>query len=447
MEFTVFQKHVMGWARMAKVFYKKMWESMHKFGYVTHDQPLDMIHIAEDFPNEDVKKIALLHEIGHIYYNHTSFGLKEEISSIRDAFNDVGVPFEKILHYGGPHAFLNICLDLEVNSKILTLSNIKTMDAYFSICTPDKYGVTYQKTFRDYYKPMARRLKSCEDINRSSFDATSCISSMTGYGSNAKSYGPDLSDLIDYATPSDYIDDPEMKDVLTKESWIQTTCNHSDGDIKTVDEVLKSMGIKSIGANHATIGSYDCNGDPNEQIKKFLNKIIETSMDYQPDSLKHYNRGTRKNDGGFLYTSLRRKAQTRKKKIMFICDVSGSMSISSIVSALSSLKSTISLISPEARLLTWDTDKVEEFPIDRLPKQFKSGGGTDMAKAIDYAIAHGYKDIVLYSDLDTDEYSLNKAVEHVDSIYTIYVNDAYFDGIRPGLKSFLKKNNDVLYLK
>lgn len=447
MEYTPFQKKTMDWARMAKVSYDNMWISQKKLGFCTPDKPLDMIHIAKDFPDEDVKKLALLHEVGHIYYGHMSVNIKEEILSVRDIFKELDRPFECILQYGGPHAFINICMDLEVNAKLFTLSNIKTMDKSFSICTPDKYNVSYQNTFRDYYRPMVERLET----DSVKFDDTMLATQPIAYRSccgRIFSAISDLSDLISRASKCDSDFDDETQRVLDKEDWVQTGDLIDKSDSKTTigDELDNDSQVdkSSFGSNHLESGSHATEQKSDKLIRQFLCRIVKTSMSYQPDSLKHFNRGTRKNDQGFMYTSLRRRADIDHKKIMFICDVSGSMDISSIAKALSSLKSSINQISPEARLVTWDTDKVEEFSIDKMPKAFKHGGGTDMAKAVEYAVSQGYRDVVLYSDLDTDVSSLIRAAEKLDSINTIFVNSMHSESYVLGVNRFLEMNDAIL---
>jgi len=158
MRYTPYQKKVMNYLGLAKVAYRNMWNKDHQLGYVSPDKPFDKINIAKDFPDRDVKEIALLHECGHIYFNHTSVDTKKEIKSIRAIFKELNRDFLLIMQYGGPMSFLNIAMDFEVNSKLLTIANVKHINSFVKICTPEAYDIPVLDSFRDYYRPLIEKL-------------------------------------------------------------------------------------------------------------------------------------------------------------------------------------------------------------------------------------------------------------------------------------------------
>ena len=159
--YTREQKKVMGYLAMANVHYhKNMWSRNRQLGYTFKSSPYDEIHIASDI-DKDVKKVVLLHEVGHVYFNHNSVDVKAEMMAVKEIFKKYGIPYVKgILHFGGPNRFLNTCMDLEVNSKLLTLANVKTMyDNNFKILTQKTMDVPTLDGFRDYYEVLIAQLK------------------------------------------------------------------------------------------------------------------------------------------------------------------------------------------------------------------------------------------------------------------------------------------------
>lgn len=162
MDFTYEQTKALDFLKMAKVTYHKdMWKKNHELGYNTPGKPYDMIHIAADCPTKDVKSITLVHEVGHTYFNHVRINVKKEIIAINKLFKAHDLDYKYIKVLGGPMSFLNICMDLEVNSKLLTVSNLEHMkENVGALCTLEQFNVDYQDSFRDYYEPLIEYLKT-----------------------------------------------------------------------------------------------------------------------------------------------------------------------------------------------------------------------------------------------------------------------------------------------
>jgi len=449
MTFTSFQQKVLNWAAMAKVSYHRdMWTIRHEIAYVSPDKPLDKIHIAKDLPSEEIKSIALLHEVGHIYFNHTSLDLKEEVVFIKDIFKELNKPFSLIRIYGGPMTFINICQDLEVNSKLLTISNVNAMNKFVKICTTKNYDVKVLDNFRDYYRPLIEKLsdndKEMEQLKDSIKDILDSLNST--YGSMS-----DLSNCNDVDTSEL---DKEITNEIKKENYKSKCDNSKNEEESTVEKILDS--IKS-GSSSSNPGSYhnlseevEVKGKSSKEIIKFLSKIINTSMNYQPDSLKHYNRCSRSNPTGILYTSLRRRAQMDKKTLDIIIDVSGSMNTSDIILACKSLKDSFNVLSPDSMVITHDTQVCEEFKITNIPDTVRSGGGTNLFNAVKYVYEKKHCDnIVIYSDFEDDLSQLSEFVNKKKiNLYSIFVSNngrcpSYVDSIT-SWNNFVKANKKML---
>jgi len=438
MNYTSLQKKVLNYLGLAKVSYSKtMWTKYHQLGYVTPDKPTDKIHIAKDFPDLDVQKLALLHECGHVYFGHTGVDTKKEILFVKDLFKTLNKPYSLIRTYGGPMTFLNVCMDLEVNSKLFTLSNVKKMNEYVKICMPDVYEVPVLDDFRDYYKPLIEKLSNNdEEMEQLKQMIKDSLDSLKSDGS-----APSMEDISNGVQVFDEDFDEELSDELSREKYQsgdkkKVSEKSSDSDEESTVEDVSDQIDKEVekkeqkecstpGSNHSLYGKHELKENSSKTIKAFLNSIIKTSMNYQPDSLRHYNRGTRVNSKGILYTSLRRKAQTDKPRLGVLIDVSGSMATDSIITACKTLQESVNLIDNNSLVVTWDTRKCEEFLITKVPDSVYSGGGTDMFAGLKYLTEEKHCDkVVIYSDFETEIEPMTELIKkkHLD-VYSICTMD------------------------
>ena len=174
MKYTKNQIKAMNQMRMSKVVYRNMWKRDHILGYTSKGKRFYEINIADDIPCDDCKSVVLLHELGHQIYGHfDEVDLKKEMKDVKNIFESFGVPYYMIKKYGGPHSFINIAMDLYINSTFLTPRNCKTLlDKGFKICTIKDFGFEYQSNFRDYYSLMVDKLKKAieeAEKNRKNF--------------------------------------------------------------------------------------------------------------------------------------------------------------------------------------------------------------------------------------------------------------------------------------
>jgi len=184
--------------------------------------------------------------------------------------------------------------------------------------------------------------------------------------------------------------------------------------------LAKIFGLKKKGDSTKVVEN------SSKEIKSFLSQILDGSMVYQPDSMRHYIRGTRKNPGNFLYTSIRRRALQDKKRLGILVDVSGSMYVDSVMTAIRSMKESLNVVSSDSVVVTWDTSKCEEFPITKIPESVSLGGGTDMAKGLRYLVDNKKCDeVVVYSDMGTELPSMTSLIKSKGTkVYTIKVCDS-----------------------
>ena len=522
MFYTDFQREAMRFVGLAKVHYKNMWKKNQALGYVTPGSPYDNIYIAKDVDDDKIKKIALLHECGHIKYNHTSVNMREEFKYVKSLFKKLNRPYSLISVYGGPMGFCNIAMDLEVNSKLLTLANTRYMEqAKLELCTPESFDLEVMESYRDYYIPLIEKIpeeddemkefeekikKLLEDLikdispnqkgkssaGQSGKDSSQEDEKKSGKGKGKSGESEDAdsgdggsdsgedkkdkksgsggdkensdgdSDSGEDSDEDDYNDDYKY---AGDEADDDESDDEEDGNVNEViredensdDSANDSESNRSMGKGYVKNGSLEVKDNCSAVIKNFLQKIVGSSMVYLPDSLKHYNRGSRDNSDGFLYNSIRKRNRTDKKRFGICIDISGSMNTESILTALGSLKSSLSVLDNNSVVVTWNEYLCEEFPITKVPKKVSKGGGTSMHRGLQYLVDKGCDNIVMYSDFETDIESMTSILKksHVN-MYSIVVSDGksnknsfypYWGGSQEDWKKFIKRNKDWLLVK
>jgi hypothetical protein len=415
MYYTEFQKEILNEKKISKIVYRKMWEKNRDLGYSNKGTNTEyFVNIASDCPNKDIQEIVLIHELAHNYFGHHDINFDKELKDVKDLFKLYNKSYSLIHTYGGPLTFLNVCMDLEVNSKALTIANIRKMrDEGIFPYTPGFYGVEVLDDFRDYYIPLIEKL-SPEDSHAKDLKVDS------------KNDSFNLNDLPSFISS----EDAEIQKELEKENYCPGEERAKRRDIERiadigevlVDDSEKSDNSPNQESSNSANRTIEIVENTDKNICKFLSSIIGIDFQYSQDSIKHYIRGTRKNDQNILYKAQRRKLREFKKKLSILIDCSGSMKTSSLLKALGSLKEGIKYVSPHSRIITWDYALQEEFSIDSIPSTIRVGGGTDIASGLKYLIDDRATDIVIYSDMETDTRAMIDLIKRYKAnVYTIIV--------------------------
>ena len=487
MKLTSTQKKAMKELALCKVVRRKMWRTEKQLGYTntSANKRYYDINIANDTGSREVEDIVLLHEIGHCYFGHNDLDIKEELLLVKSMCDGAGLPFSATLLYGGPMRFLNIAMDLEINSKLLTVGNIKAMKKFgFELCTPEGFQIETGESYRSYYMPLLEKARAF--MNKSPFGSgdgeeeedgdgggdgdKKNDKGKSGSGKNkgkGKGKGDDTSDKIpgtrndtgdDLSSDSPLTGIEEIDDALLKEGYIGGDVKAKDksnkSDTSTVKDKEKeieeaeegeSSGKKNIGNSSAFTSTViiEAENTPKE-IEKFLRSIIGNSYDFSMDPMRLWNRGSRDRSSGVIYNSLKQAPQRKRKKLGILVDISGSMDITNIKNAAQSLKDCSKILDKGSMFVTWNTDLGQQFPILNIPDQIAVGGGTDMVAGINYLVKQGFTDIVVYSDFET--YGLETVDPKGYRLYSIVVNDSSITGDK-AFKAYIGKNKKALFLK
>ena len=426
-EFTNLQKKANRKLALTKVKYRNMWNGEGELGYTSCGRNCYEINVAQDAPSEEVKAVVLIHEVGHIYYGHNDVDYKKEFKTIEGLCYSLGYTPIDLEFYGGYMHFLNIAMDFEVNTKLLTQQNRKVMaDMGIGICVPQMMEIPFKNSFRDYYVPLLEHITP--EFRKQARALQKALESLQDLAKSVSGFDSSLT---------------EGEDGLDEESmYVIGGEEYNEGDVKAkaknvvllsdVDEETKSF--SRTGKSSAKKALLELSTD--EKISSFLKKLIRHTHTRQSDTMRLYNRKTRRNVPNVLYSCHRLKHETDKKKLAIIVDVSGSMSLGKISKVLRTLQTMLSSLNKDSRVITWTTEFEEEFPLTAIPELINVCGGTDMAKALEYVKDKGYSDVVMYSDFDTDIKDLTKVTnEMTANVHAIVVNDW---GVGESLTNYLK---------
>ena len=482
MQLTKTQKKAMKELALCKVIRRKMWRTEKQLGYTntSANKRYYDINIANDTGSREVEDIVLLHEIGHCYFGHNDLDIKEELLLVKSMCDGEGIPFSSTLAYGGPMRFLNIAMDLEINSKLLTVGNIKAIKKFgFELCTPEGFGIEVGESYRSYYLPLLKKVKMMtmsplgsgdkKDKNKDSDSGDEEENKSKGKGKGKEGDNGikipgtrnDTGDDLSSDSPLTGIE--EIDDALLKEGYIGGDIKSKDksnkSDVSTVKEkeeeieraeggggsgtVHGGKGIGNSGSTSSTI-TVEAENTPKE-IEKFLRSIISNSYEFLMDPMRLWNRGSRDRSSGVIYNSLKQAPQKKRKKLGILVDISGSMNISTIQNAAQSLKDCAPVLDKGSKFVTWNTNLGQEFPITNIPDQIRVGGGTDMVAGIEYLVKQGFTDIVVYSDFETA--NLGTVDPKGYRLYSIVVGGLHTDSDAKIFKAYLNKNKKVLLLK
>lgn len=431
-EFTNLQKKANRMLGMTKVKYRNMYNSEGNIGYTCNGRNCYEINIAQDIESEDVKAVVLIHEVGHIYYGHNDIDFKKEFKTIEGLCYSLGYSPIDLSFYGGYMHFLNIAMDFEVNTKLLTRQNIAIMKTMgFAPCLPQSMDIPFKNSFREYYIPLLERISP--EYRAMARALQKGLQSMQDLANAPSGFDSSLTEGEDGL-------DEESMSVIEDEDYTEGNFKAKEKNLVLVSDVM-SEGDSFSRTGTSTVKTTIKEVPADIRISAFLKKLVTHTQVRQNDMIRLYNRRTRNNVPNVLYSSRRLKKEESKKKIAIIVDVSGSMDLATISCALRTLQSLLSTLNKDSCVITWTTSLEQEFPLTKIPELINASGGTDMASALAYVKGKGFSDIVVYSDFCTDINSMMEISKSmVENIHSIVVQEPVTDTLKEYLemcKSYL----------
>ena len=454
---------------LSKITYRDMFKSEGSLGYTYRARRGYDITIADDIADNKAKAIILLHELAHIFFGHMDENVVQELKNIKKQIQGRGVNYTKcMLFFRGPMSFLNIAMDLQVNTKFLTKENtdylqnfLETINPGFKLCLPETYETEEKEVFREYYDPLVDYFLKHQDEMKIS--VTDGLDGDLGISVDEIMQGLEDEDEI-----KELLEESGYKGGNDKNSENKSGTSSSESVEEAHDEIDSLSDEKSSnkeedkekyenkkdkkkpGKGRSTSNLEIAEGNISKDIANFLTNIVKTSLEYRQDSLKHYNKGTRRNKDNILYTSMKRKQQVSSRILSIVVDVSGSIDTSQLATAVRSVKAVFKNLHPSSKLATCDTDILDVYSITKIPSSIRNAGGTDMYKGLKYFVDKNSQDIILYSDLETEMSTINKLIDSNPQInfYTIVTGRSTdIENFSDEEYHFLSKNRKVLLLK
>ena len=455
------QKNLLNRQAMCEIeFRDDLWSEKRAAGWtISGDNHYDVV-IANDLPNSEITDIVLIHELAHVEEKHNDIDFKKEFVYVRYLFKTLDVDYKLISKFGGPMKFLNIALDLRINSKYLTPKNINLLKEHdINICTLENDKVKFSSEYRGYYSQLIEKLKNDEvdgkwdnsdDDENDQSDVTQDIDFNYSDFSNMDFENSDETDLTKEELDEirKYLND-ESKDANDKDD--QENSTSSSNNKKSVKDYIKSKSNKKSKpgkSDYVDEAITINNTDPVNEIANFIRNIVVTKPTYERDIIKLYNRQCRDFGNGLLYPSRsRRPKRKQKKKLAIILDTSGSMNVDSIIKALSSLNSVKEIINAETTIFQTNTRVQKIVKASELTPstKFMISGGTDMVEGVKKAYEAGFNSIIVYSDFETD-YLETVFKKYPGKYYAINVNISE-ESANYYSKGYFEKCEKVLNIK
>lgn len=381
------------------------------------------------------REVIRIHEYGHAYYHHLELNLQKEYDYVCKL---VWKLRKKVMSAEDIHYIINVAMDIQINSSLLTFKDIRTIRNYGAI-TASMYDVEGGLNFREYYEVIISQLKfksdESEDKSESKIDRKGSNIILTG-SESIDDTNTDL--IIDINSEGDGVGDDQYKDEVDSIKAIQL--NPPKGGGKDVGGDESPIFMPSQGAGQGfddamhELKLHKVEDTDEDRIRKLIESIPGDRANYsfKLDSLRTFNRKTRSTQN-LMYSSVKRGRRPRQlPKLGVVVDVSGSMSEHIVRKVFSTLKSLQHLFDKESVVVTWNTSRRGEWKISDLPNKIYSSGGTDLNASIKYCKDHlKCNKYLVISDMDFSLYQFTRSMESTPmQFYAIsydFAGDASFE--------------------
>lgn len=386
-----------------------------ELGFATRGKQEYEIHL-NDTLDEKAKDIVLIHEAAHIKLGHCKdVWENNKLEWVRDKMRKKGLHLPLVYaptkHVLPNYSYLlNVAMDLEVNSKYLSFSDLAYMrDNNMPLFTPEVFGMDYLEDYSEYLVDILEHCYSMRYIE----DYQDTIDSQEDCEHYVNVYDIDPS--------GGSLGNGKGENVLG-EVLSESAKSEVDNVSASSDMEDESGNIRSNGGLGGTTESIiqETPIDDTERIKRFISSLFETKRVKNVDSMKLYNRGSRRNPDNIIYSSYSRKMKRDNIDLMFIIDVSGSMSTESINTALTSLEELFKQMNSLSTVVHWGNKFVQRYDVKEIGtvEKLRVTAGISY-NCLDYAKEQGYKDVVIYSDFCDDGYYSFKDKAKGLNVYSI----------------------------
>lgn len=371
------------------------------------------VHIAKEVRNDKTKKkflrTLLLHELGHLECRHLDVNYDKELEAIKEAkerYEKANNVKDEDIRIMDLNLVLNIAGDLEVNSRYLTFGDIKYMtEQGLTPVTLQNFNTTYKEHYYEYYDDVIAALYKMPATPVVIMDMKASSQMGGGGKSSGKGSGKgDKDDKSDEKSESDTVTGVmrSSSDDYDKEMSDENEDGKDGEDKESDEESDKDSNDNSKSKGQGTGNSKEfvarSKKETEDELTKLLLSIKDVKRSKQLDSIRLYNRGTRRNKAGVLYSSVRRKVSRSTDKLGILIDVSGSMNISSVMKSIETIARVAPELHQDTKVKCWQHEKSAEFLVTKIPNRIANGGGTYLPAGLKEFLDEGYDNVVVYSD-------------------------------------------------
>lgn len=327
-------------------------------------------------------KYILLHELGHIFFNHSSLPTYYELKDIiKRCLKDKDIDKHQVIFYF--NKFANIAADFEINSKLFSpteftnLCMLLNLSASHNItigCHPDFMDFPRQLTAQEYISLLLNNIKKSDTP----------MSIMIKMGNTLKKIN--------------YIDNKTAGLNIDTKFYNPLKSGKRDNVIKAKKEQVDKFFEGGGNAKHKPL-EHTLNIDSDRDIAQLVNQLFskEYLLELHKHNLYNFNRGR----VNYILPRYKNSLKSTITDIIFVIDVSPSMNLNFVKKFTKEIKNKLSALN--YRLICFAGGITFNGRLSKIKDKFPASLGTNIAIPMNVLLSMGVnKDtkVILVSDFD-----------------------------------------------
>lgn len=388
-----------------------------------------IVNVTKDIAKQKcLYKYILLHELGHIYFNHSSLRTYYElIAVIKKCLNDKEVKeYDKNTVISLFYKFANIAADFEINSKLFSPNefvNLCKLLAYSPShniiigCHPDFMDFPRQLTAQEYIALLLKDIKSKKP--KEMIKELSSIAKKV-QDKEQKTTGVNTNNKIASGLPSN--SDKQAVVKMSREEAIDFLEGGGNSKYKATKEEI--LNIKT-----------------DKDISKLVNQLFskEYLLELHKNNLYNYNRGK----VSYMLPRYKTSLKSTITDMFFVIDVSPSMNLNFVKKFIKETKNKLSGLN--YNLMCFASDITFNGKISQIKDTFPVSLGTNIAIPMNKLLSMGVRKttkVILVSDFDSPN---NVYVEYLNQIPNILCIETMISNVSYYPKEDIR--NDIKHIQ
>src|SRR5574344_16279 len=345
--------------------------------------------------NKDLAEKLFMHEAGHVIFGHVN---NQEIQT-KIVSDRIRITFEKyknrmpqeegFFDYMRNYIF-NIAMDFEVNSKFFSLTEFNELNEQTQKLLkspdvrgmwPEDYGFPIGKSWKEYLSFILDNFEKFIKDTNSNYSKNGG----DGYSTKDKSKGKGKGQG---AGNSSGKNKSGKKETLSQDA-IESIKKNVENEFSSKKEKAAKMceahqhyaTYSNVGSDFAQVQNSEI--IPMDKIEDYIRKNIFDEKIFNDKHDILYNTNRNKYNSGILIAKDTRQFEVRPSDFYVILDVSGSVDTAFVENISRMFNSFSKNYGRHSRIIFWNTKLVQDVELSDKIKAY-AGGGTDIAKGIEY---------------------------------------------------------------